>query len=135
MPPLSEFEGITYDPETGELRKNGRVCSSGKQEYKQIRVGKRRYQQHRLAYYLHTGRDPGQLVIDHIDHDRHNNRWSNLRLATLSQNKVNVRGAKGYSQEVNGTFTAAIWNGTKMVRIGNYATAEEAHAAYRERGS
>ena len=132
MPPLSEFEGITYDPETGELWKNGRVCRSETQEYKHIRVGSRVYQQHRVAWYLHTGEDPDELTVDHKDHNRHNNKWSNLRLATYSQNKANTRAAKGYQMEIDGTFTACIWHGTKAVRIGNFATAEEAHAAYRE---
>lgn len=42
---------------------------------------------HRLAFALQTGRWP--TIIDHIDRDRANNRWSNLRETTPSENRRN----------------------------------------------
>lgn len=43
-----------------------------------------------------TGEDPGELTVDHIDGDRLNNRFENLRLLPFAQQKRNL-GALGYS--------------------------------------
>ncbi len=47
-----------------------------------------RYQVHHLVFLYKTGQYP-ELYIDHIDHDRSNNRYSNLRQATKSENQCN----------------------------------------------
>jgi len=50
---------------------------------------------HRIVWAWLTGDDPGDLYIDHIDRNRANNRWWNLRLGTAELNSVNTPG-KGY---------------------------------------
>lgn len=49
----------------------------------------RAYLAHRIVYALHTGNDPGGLLVDHRDGDHLNNHPDNLRKATHSQNQMN----------------------------------------------
>ena len=52
---------------------------------------------HRMAFFIKEGRWPDQ--IDHIDGNQQNNKWSNLREATKSQNMMNT---KTYSTSLTG---------------------------------
>ena len=82
-------EILSYAPNTGEFRwllTRGRA-RAGKiagvvsvYGYRIIRVGGRDYRSARLAWLYMTGAWPLQLV-DHIDLNRVNDRWSNLRAA------------------------------------------------------
>ncbi len=76
--------------------------------------------------------------VDHIDGNCCNNKRSNLRLATHSQNSKNKKrysnntsGYKGVSR-VRNRWSATISINHKQVRIGLYATPEEAYNAYCE---
>lgn len=80
----------------GSLYKNG---------YRHIRINTRSYLSHRIAYSIHHRIDLGQLLkIDHINGDRADNRISNLRLATNSQNLLNQKKRTGSSSEYFGVF-------------------------------
>lgn len=91
-----------YDPETGvftrKLTVSSRALSGGcsfyKNEhgYRQIRADYRLYRAHHLAWLYMTGAWP-DAQIDHIDGNRENNRFANLRPATNAQNGKN-RGAQ-----------------------------------------
>lgn len=59
-----------------------------------------RYLEHRLIYFLEIGEQQEQ--IDHIDGDRANNRISNLRAATTSQNQSNREGKRGSASKYKG---------------------------------
>ena len=87
---------------------------------------------HRLIYamYLQVSMDNG-LDVDHIDHDKHNNAISNLRIATRSQNLHNTVHRKGYDwcKKTNKWRARSCVKG-KQKTIGYYDTEEEAHAAY-----
>ena len=83
-----------------------------------------------------TGKDPS-TDVDHKDRNRKNNAWSNLRLATALQNKVNsARKGKlprGVHQRKGRTnFYAQIRVDGKPLHLGTFVTAEEAHQAYRK---
>ena len=92
-------EVLNYDPDTGVFTwkvstshsvKAGSVAGSTDRDgYIQIRLDRVYYRAHRLAWLHYYGEDPGDLEIDHIEHNRSDNRISKLRLATASQNQRN----------------------------------------------
>lgn len=83
--------------------------------YKIIRVGRRLFRAHRIAFLLMTGNWPAHYV-DHINGDRSDNRWHNLRSATNPQNQMNrgldannTSGVKGLSwNNKNKSWQAAV---------------------------
>ena len=92
---------------------------------------------HRLAFLYVEGSFPS-AEVDHIDHCRSNNRWSNLRPATRSDNSKNTRistrntsGYKGVSWHSHGSawVARAMLNG-KSHHLGYFPTAEAASEAY-----
>jgi hypothetical protein len=96
-----------YDPETGIFTrliarskkiKVGDVAGSidVTTGYSLIRVAGRQYKAHHLAWiYVHG--TPPHMWIDHINGIRHDNRISNLRLATPQQSNAN-RGAFAHNR-------------------------------------
>ena len=113
-----------YDPETGVITRAVRLgnyaagtACTGKFANGYVKVGCNGVQMlgHRLAWFLYYMEQPPEF-IDHIDLDKANNRITNLRAATNSQNQMNikvhkrsktgikgimpVRGGKSYRAEV-----------------------------------
>lgn len=91
---------------------------------------------HRIAWAIHYGEWP-ENHIDHINGNKHDNRISNLRLATSSQNAMNCKvhrdsktKAKGVIM-VDGKFSAKIFVNGKGVHLGRFNSLEEASAAYK----
>ena len=89
-------EKFHYDPNTGLLKKicktknyTPRIDSFGWKGngYLNIVILKQRYLAHRLAWLYMTGEWPEQ--IDHINHIKDDNRWSNLREVTNQENAMN----------------------------------------------
>lgn len=137
---------LAYSPETGlftwvvslgnkglEGAVAGYICAQG---YRMICVDQREYRAARLAFFWMTGRWPDQFV-DHIDGDRANDRWANLRPASFSQNAANAKRrhdqqhAKGVSQiKKTGRWVASIHLNNRKIHLGCFATSEAAAAAY-----
>ena len=82
-------------------------------------------------WYLATGEDPTDLCIDHINGDRNDNRFQNLRLVTHQQNTWNRRGVKGYWLN-HGRFQVDIRVAGKTKVSGRFKTEEEASDFYKE---
>lgn len=139
---------LSYDPETGIFtrlmsRRSDRVGlaagSTDGKGHRQIKVDGRLYMGHRLAWLYMAGCWP-QLDIDHINGDRSDNRWCNLRLATESQNgansklsRANTSGAKGVTRErKTGRWNAYVRVSRKAVYLGTFDTVKQASEAYRE---
>lgn len=136
---------LSYDAETGLLRwldpvsravKAGTIAGNHTKCYVHVKINGTLYGAHRLAWAIHHGEWP-KMLVDHIDGDPHNNRISNLRLATKSQNnwnsskrKDNKTGFKGVSIRENGRFRAKIAAHGKVYSLGVYETPEEAHEIY-----
>jgi len=96
------------------------------------------YQSHRLIWKLVTGEDPVGYEIDHIDNDKYNNRFCNLRKATFNQNQHNRltyqnshTGVKGIGLfKRNGKYRVRIAVNNKTHYLGHYNTIEEAKAVH-----
>jgi hypothetical protein len=105
--------------------------------YLRIRFDGREYKAHRLAWCLVTGKWPA-CEIDHINRDRADNRFGNLREATREQNNVNVpvrsdnkSGRKGVSWDRRADkWRAVIQAGLKMRHLGFFARPEHGAAVY-----
>jgi len=79
---------------------------------------------HRLVYIYHYGPIPKGYHVDHIDHDRSNNRIENLRIIPARENLGNHKKSK--HPDVYKTKDAKRWIGTKRIVLGVYDTEEEA---------
>lgn len=140
------LEALHYDPETGHfywLAPLGRAVSgqrAGYRERKKCSVYVRtsidgvRYYAHQLAWFYVYKVWPVQ--IDHRDMDGENNRISNLRECSDTENLANRRpyknnkvGLKGVVC-VRGRYYAQINRGGKRKHLGTFDTAEGAHSAY-----
>ena len=97
-----------------------------------------RYRAHRLAFLYMLGKMPKNQV-DHIDGDRSNNRWKNLREVTPLVNAQNVHGASknnksGYLgvswSKQHQKWRANLYINKKQTHLGLFDTPEEAHACY-----
>ncbi len=100
-------------------------------------VFRRLFRAHRVAWVLHYGEWP-KLCIDHINGIKSDNRISNLRQATHSQNSANSAGRSSSGLRMKGAYYSKrdrIWisaitaNGNR-VYLGCFKTEQEAHAAY-----
>lgn len=138
---------LNYDPATGIFTwknnlPNGILsgtiagCDDG-YGYIVLTIKGRVYRAHRLAFLYMEGLFPSELV-DHKNNNRSDNRFSNLRKATHSQNginknimKNNTSGFKGVSFCKSSNKWRARCNANgKRNFLGYYDTAELANNAY-----
>jgi hypothetical protein len=149
LPSLDELNDLLdYDPETGIFTWKKTLSSSAVagsiagyihniEGYANIKINRKSYRAHRLAYKMYYGLDPVDQV-DHIDCDKANNRIANLRDATQTQNmgntrlyKTNTSGFKGVCWSCKRKkWVAGITINYKKILLGFYKTKEEAALAY-----
>lgn len=129
-------ELFDYDPETGVLfwkeygYRAGSVWSSG---YRIVEVGGKALREHRLIWLWMSGHCP--KYVDHINGDKTDNRWCNLRAASKRENAQNMRPRKN---NLKGThycsarkkYVAQIMADGKHRNLGRFDTEQEAHEAY-----
>lgn len=113
----------------GSLHKDG---------YIYIHIQKRLYLAHRLAFLYVLGRWPLTPEVDHKNGLGYDNRWKNLREATVSQNRSNTLGQRNRSgpypgvyqpQNRPGRWVAQIKLNRKVQYLGVFDSAELARDA------
>lgn len=135
-------EALSYDPETGSFtwRTRERGITVGDRAgfldsdgYKCLHYRGKRYYAHRVAFLIMEGRWPTE--IDHINHDKGDTRWANLREVTRSENKRNAPLSKGNTSGAVGVrkhrrkWQAFITVDGKQNHLGAFDTFDEAVAA------
>ena len=105
--------------------------------YRNGAILNKKHYAHRVIWAMKTGTWP-VAEIDHIDLDRSNNRWANLRAATRAENARNQRlrvtnksGFKGvsWSKEMN-KWHSTIWLECSQISLGFFSEKSDAAAAY-----
>jgi hypothetical protein len=142
-------ELLDYDPETGIFRwkfkpskqypfKIGDIAGTlNSNGYIRIQVLGSRYKAHRLAWLYVYGYFPSNM-IDHINRNPNDNRISNLREATSSQNQMNtikrVTNTSGYKgvcwDKREKKWRAQTRANNKVVTVGYFKNIEDASIAY-----
>jgi hypothetical protein len=140
-------ELLAFDPDTGHFTwrvkasnvvrvgdRAGCRMTSGRW---QIRIDRKNYYASRLAFLYMTGEWPREYV-DHINCDHTDNRWTNLREATPTQNVANRRrnskcisGYKGVKwSKLGRCWEASIKAYGRYYYLGQFDDPAEAHATY-----
>jgi len=137
---------LHYDPGTGaftwKVDRNQKAVAGSEaghvtdRGYRYIEVNGKSVRAHRLAFFFQTGKWP-PFEVDHINGDKLDNRWDNLRLTDRRKNMQNQRrahsrnssGFLGVSRN-NDQWRARIRVNGKSKHVGYYSTPEEAHEAY-----
>jgi len=140
------WASLAYDPDTGVFtwkshkkrpdligKRAGAKQSAG---YWSIAIHNRKQLAHRLAWAYVTGGWPTQH-IDHINGDKQDNRFCNLRQVSRFGNLQNIRkatkankaGLLGVSAH-QGKWRAQIMLNGKIIRKSGFDTPEAAHEAY-----
>lgn len=136
---------LRYEPSTGlffwlvdtkRLSAGNRAGCRDREGYWVIQVAGKRCYAHRLAW-LHTYGEWPAGVIDHRNGVRSDNRIDNLRDVSVRINGQNVRnltpdtksGVRGAIFE-GGKFRARLGDKGRVLTIGTFSTAAEAHQAY-----
>ena len=139
-------ELLHYNPDTGVFTWRaaigkivaGDVAGSPScRGYRQVTVDYRNYKAHRLAWLYMTGAWPKDQ-IDHINLNKDDNRWRNLRVVDGSKNQANKRahadnksGFKGVNwHSFARKWRAAIGVKGKHIHLGFFDTPHQAYAKY-----
>jgi hypothetical protein len=136
-------EQVTYSPETGIFTrlsgyKKGKAAGtiSKSTGYVQFALAGKTYLAHRLAWFYVHGYWP--KAVDHVNRNKQDNRLSNLREVTYSQNMHNLPVSKRNSSGYLGVskaprtekWVAYVCVNYKNKFLGSFDTPEKASAAY-----
>lgn len=112
----------------------GHLTSGARGGYRVIKIDGVAYKASHVIWLYKTGKLPS-VSVDHSNLLRGDDRWDNLREATLSQNCANRRqrlsrtGYRGVKNNDN-KYMARIMKEGRSYYLGNFATPEEASRAY-----
>ena len=136
---------LHYCPETGiftRTRTSSRMVAGeiagnpNGSGYLRISVANKDYRAHRLAFIWMTGECPE--YVDHINGNRSDNRWANLRAATNAENNRNRKPSQGSSSRYLGVtwrrnekkWAAQIRIEGKQTHLGYFTNERKAAQAY-----
>jgi DNA-dependent RNA polymerase auxiliary subunit epsilon len=137
---------LDYDQRTGVFRWRitkgrcrkgavaGKICSNG---YRYIGFEGEQWLAHRLAWIYCTGQLPVDQ-LDHIDRNRDNNAFANIRQASKTLNggnsgiwRTNTSGCRGVSWDKSrARWGAYIWRRNRKFHLGYFDHLEDAGRAY-----
>jgi len=125
---------LHYNSGTGIFTwlKNGKVAGSVSHGYIKIMIDYKNHYAHRLAILYMTGGMPSDQT-DHLNHDRADNRFSNLVEATNKSNGLNqsmksnnTSGVTGVSKRNSGSWTARIMSNGIYKSLGTFKSKKDA---------
>jgi len=138
---------VHYDPETGVftwtkskkgIAKGGVAGCVHRFGYRLIGINNIKYRAHRLVWLYMTGSWPKEF-LDHKNGIRDDNRFCNLREATMSENNRNMSmrsdnnsGFRGVSKiKSSNKWQSNIHINSKQIYLGSFNTPQDAHEAYK----
>jgi len=146
-------EKLSYDKATGELTWNERSGTRGSATFNKrfagsvvghkdrggylgVSIGGAWYLAHRVAWVLHHGEIDNGMYIDHINHNRSDNRIENLRLVSRGKNSRNRSPNKNTKfcvgvtyRSDRGKFESKITRNKVVSNLGNFSSLLEAVCA------
>lgn len=140
---------LTYCPESGEftwiVHKGGNIkpgMRAGRFDprgYRKLILNGQEYYEHRLAFIFMDQEPP--MCIDHIDQNKSNNKWSNLRSLSTGANAINAKLYSHNTSGFRGVYFKANYNKWyayfkhkgRQIFCGYHNTAEEAAEAKAKR--
>lgn len=134
-------KGVFYwiDPPMGHsnlLGEEAGYIQNGVKKYHAIQIDGVKYKRSRLAFLYMMGSWPPDC-IDHINGNSLDDRWQNLRAATIMQNNWNHKRRSKLSDlpmgvriNANGKYSARIGVNKKQIQIGTFDTPAQAYEAY-----
>lgn len=137
---------LNYDPLTGFLtwktQASNRVKAGDRagwksKGYREICLREASFYEHRIVWFHVFGEWPFEQ-LDHINGDRSDNRISNLRECSPSENRHNLTGVRSkgsgfrgvWLRRCNKKWCAAIQTDGMRLNLGSFDTQEAAHAVY-----
>lgn len=135
-------EILLYDEDTGVFTRkitlnynsieNTTAGYKDKDGYLVAKIEGVKYRLHRLVFLYMTGSIPSK--VDHIDHNRQNNRWSNLQESSDTGNQRNRSLSKNNKSGFNGVswcnknnkWIAQISINNKAIHLGRYKNLSDA---------
>ena len=134
-------ELLLYNKETGlftwrsqrsnRVKKGSVAGSTGTRGYIRIGIDGIPYLAHRLAFLYVEGKIPD--TVDHINIDKSDNKWNNLRACSPTENQRNrpvsvdsSTGVKGVTCEYGGKYRARIRVDGVRYNLGSYDSLDEA---------
>lgn len=136
-----KFNGVFYrkNPTNKKLKIGETVGSVTKKGYLKTNINGNFYFIHRLVWLHETGEMPNG-IIDHINCDKKDNRFENLRIVTSKQNSHNRNKANSSNKSSGllgvtwnkqyGKWQSRIMESGKAFLIGLFDDKNDAHSAY-----
>jgi len=141
---------INYNPDNGvftwiktkkfsDKKAGDRAGGFRKDGYHTIYIEYKKYLSHRLAWLYMKGEFP-KNCIDHINGVTSDNRWVNIRAATLKENQANRKtssnnktGVKGVSLIRGSIWRASVYADGKSFNVGCFSNLEDASRAVKKK--
>ena len=130
---------LTWKVNKSNIKAGTKAGSLKKTGYLYVTINRQDCAAHRVAWLLVTKKDPWPYEVDHINHNKSDNSFKNLRKATPAQNSANRKLGKNNSsghksiyfmpQQKKNPYRVVISQQFKSVSLGSFPTEAEAISA------